>query len=385
MRRIRNSMRIRDRVHSVRDGMRRFREVPREAWLVAAGIAAVAVAASLWSLLRTGPTEEPVTVAQPPAAIAEPAAPEAAAAAAAAAAELDERLQRAAQAMSAERYVLPEDDNARLLYNQVLAVDPDNPMAAAGLRSISDYYAQQAATAVSAGNLTEATAAVAIAEDTDPGNPTITIVRELLAARVEEQLASARLAAAEGDSPQAAAMLSAGELDPPADAQEGEEVGEPVTASSEEQQLIDALARAEEHMAARRLTLPADNNAYALLLELQKQHGNDDRLRASIDRLGDSLLAEAVTASTARDDAGARRLLGAAESLGLDPQAIERTRQILAANAEPASDPQPAVAAAPVTLADQQAASTAAESETTLAATEEFATSEAAEDSDAPA
>ncbi len=295
--------RIRHKLRSVRDNVR-IPAVPRNAWLVVAGLAAAALAAGLWALLPAAPTDEPIITAQPPAAIDEPAVIEAA----------------------------PAD-----------------------------------------------------AAETDPGNPATAIVSERLTASADEQLADPPQASADEDVTQAAATLSEGEPDPPVDVQESEAAGEQVVVSNEEQRFVEALAQVEEHMAARRLTLPADGNAHALVLELREQYGNDDRLRASMDRLGDQLLAEALAASTAGDDASARRLLDAAESLDLDPGEIEETRQVLAANAEPAPDTQPAVAAAPDPSPDQPAAPTATEPEPALAAAADTATAEVVQDPDTAA
>ncbi len=341
--------------------MRRVRAVPREAWLIALPLAAIVLAVGLWLLLRSGPIVEPA-VDPPPAIVAEPVltdtVPEAAV--------LDETLRKAGQAMSAQRYVSPDDENARLLYGAALAIEPGNPTALAGLRRISDVYVQQASMALSAGELAETAAALEIAAATDPGNPAIAIVNELLMTRVNAQLANARLAAAEGDLSQAAALLSEAERYPVVDVEKIDEVRQLIAASSEEQHLIEALAAADAHMAAGRLTVPAGNNAHTLLLELRERHGSDTRLGASIDRLGDKLLAEAVIASAAQRNAQARRLLGAAESLGVDPAEIERTRRVVAADAAETRSSQPVAESAPATAPEEPETAAGAAGETAL-------------------
>ena len=354
------------------DVMRRVQDVPRTAWLVALPVAAVVVAAGLWSLLTTGPTEEAVAVTQR-AVVADPAVGDASSPAA----ELDERLQQAAQAMADERYVLPEGRNARQLYAEVLGSDPDNPVAADGLRKISDIFVQQAGSALSAGNLSETAAALAIAADTDPANPAIAVMNELLTAQADAQRAPVAQEAAEGNLSTASAPESDVDRDQLVEAQEPSEAPQLSAASSEEQQLVEGIARAEEYIAARRLTLPADDSAYRLLLELRERYGNDDRLLATMNRLGDALLIEAAIAAAARDDAEAARLLGMAESVSADPGEIERIGRVLAINAREALQAQSA-AAAPAP--EQQTAPKSTEAETAPARMEELTAASADEE-----
>ncbi len=348
----------------------RVRELPRETWLVAVPVAALAVAVGAWWLWGTGTPGQDAGI--PPAAdVAEPAPVEAQPVAS----ELDVRLETAAQAMDAARYVLPEDDNARLLFRDALAIDPDNQAALAGLRGISDVYVQEASSALSVGDLTATSAALQIAAETDPGNPAIAIVNELLVTRVNAQLANARLAAAEGDLSRATALLSEAERYPLVDAEGLDEVRRQIAASRDEQEFVAGLAAADAHMEAGRLTVPAGNNAHALLLDLRERHGSDDRLLASIDRLGEKLLAEAVIASAAQRNAQSGRLLGAAESLGVNPAEIERTRQILVAEVAEARRAEPDAATAPATVRNAQPAPAGAAGETALVPAESADTS----------
>lgn len=357
MHRAGDSMRVRDRIDRVGDSIRRvpyrirgIRAVPRTVWLAAIPVVAIAVAAGLWSLLRTGSIEE---TGLQQAAVAD----RAPSGASRAAADLDERLRMAAQAMADERYVLPKGYNARQLYGEVLAIDPGNPAAAAGLREISDIYVQQASTALSAGQLTETADALMIAADADPDNPGVARVWDLLLQGAGEPLVDADPSPAEGDLPQVSALVSEASPASAVEAQEVDQPGQPGTASSEEQQLIEGIAKVESYMAARRLTLPADDSAYGLVIALREQHGSDERLRATIDRLADRLLTEAAIAAAARDNAEAERLLGAAENLGADSAKIESTRRVLAINAEDASVKEPTVMAAPSTAPDREAQS----------------------------
>ena len=66
------------------------------------------------------------------------------------------------------------------------------------------------------------------------------------------------------------------------------------------------------------------------LVALIPQYGNDPRLRASIQRLGERLLARAAFSTTAGDFAEAARLLDAADSLGVLAPEIVIAREALA-------------------------------------------------------
>ena len=121
--------------------------------------------------------------------------------------EIGALLSSAAQAMSEERYVLPQDNNARLLYRDALALEPANPSALRGLRSISDVYVQRADAALRVGDPLGAAAYLTIAAETDPANPAIAIVNSLLVAQGDRYLADARLAAEDGNAVRAANLL----------------------------------------------------------------------------------------------------------------------------------------------------------------------------------
>jgi hypothetical protein len=185
-------------------------------------------------------------------------------------AELDRLLSGAAQAIDAERYVMPDDDNARDLYREVLALDSTNTIALSGLRTISDVYVQQANTALRTGAPTQAVAALAIAEETDPLNPAIAIVNELLLAQGNSQLSNARLAVASGDTDQATELLNSAERYPHVDVNAISALRSQIVQSADERQFLDKLATADAHITAGRFLAPAGDNARAVLAELQR-------------------------------------------------------------------------------------------------------------------
>jgi TonB family protein len=244
-------------------------------------------------------------------------------------AELDRLLSGAAQAIDAERYVMPDDDNARDLYREVLALDSTNTIALSGLRTISDVYVQQANTALRTGAPTQAVAALAIAEETDPLNPAIAIVNELLLAQGNSQLSNARLAVASGDTDQATELLNSAERYPHVDVNAISALRSQIVQSADERQFLDKLATADAHITAGRFLAPAGDNARAVLAELQRDHENDSRLQVSMERLGSRLLALAAIASSAGRFPEATELLDAADTLGVLPTEVTAARNSL--------------------------------------------------------
>jgi TonB family protein len=244
-------------------------------------------------------------------------------------AEVDRLLSGAAQALDAERYVIPGGDNARDMYREVLAHDAANSVALSGLRTISDVFVQQANVALRAGAPTQAVDALAIAEETDPLNPAIGIVNELLLAQGNSELSSARLAAARGDTDRAAELLNSAARYPHVDVNAITALRTQIAERADEQQFLVELSTADAHITAGRLLAPAGNNARAVLVGLQRDHENDSRLQLSLERLGSRLLARAAVASTAGRFSEAQNLLDAADDLGVLPTEISAARDSL--------------------------------------------------------
>jgi protein TonB len=224
---------------------------------------------------------------------------------------------------------MPVDNNARVLYRDVLALDSANSIALSGLRSISDVYVQEANSALRTGAPAQTIAALAIAAETDPDNPAIAIVTELLLAQGNAQLANARLAAAEGDTDRAAVLLSNAEHYTLVNVNAINAVRRQIAQSTEERQFLDRLAAADAHAAAGRLMAPAGDNAQELLTELHHDHDTDPRLLASMERLGERLLTRAVFASATDRFPEATELLDAADALGVLPAEVAAARILL--------------------------------------------------------
>ena len=102
----------------------------------------------------------------------------------------------AAKALARYRLLLPEDDNAYGYYRQVLALDPDNGEAYAGLSQIVQKYGEMAENAFDKSDLVKAELYVERALSVDPGHSESLVLRD----RIERAIAdveATRQAAAE--------------------------------------------------------------------------------------------------------------------------------------------------------------------------------------------
>ena len=129
----------------------------------------------------------------------EPAVPEETAAAEPAITASEALVIAANQAFRDGQLIAPAEVNARALFRAALVLESGNPEALLGLRAISDDFVQAAQEALNRDDLTAAYAALTVATETDPENPTIGIVEQLLSAKGDGELAEARLAVTTGD------------------------------------------------------------------------------------------------------------------------------------------------------------------------------------------
>jgi len=304
-------------------------------------IAAIALLGGLWWLSQSGQQDEPpaVTEAVPLGDTLNFEADATEAKATIESLELEELLGSAAQAIAEERFVTPADDNARNMYREVLAIDAANSTAINGLRAISDVYVQHANIALRSGAPAEAIAALAIADGTDPLNPGIAMVNELLLAQGNGQLAKAQMAATAGNTEKAIELLSDAERYAYVDVNAIDAVRRQIAQSTAERQFLDRLAIADAHITAGRLLAPAGENAYALLIELRQDHQDDPRLLLSMERLAERLLAGAAFASVAERYPEASELLDAAGGLGVLAPEVSAARLSLQRAMEEATNP----------------------------------------------
>ena len=190
--------------------------------------------------------------------------------------------------------------------------------------------------ALNAENPGEAYAALAAATETDPENPAIAIVDQLLASKGNAELAAARLAAATGSFDDAEQLLSRAQQYSHIDPAQIRSLRDRIAERRQSDQLLDRLAVADGHLTAGRLLLPDGDNAHTLLLDLHGQHGDDARVLASMERLGERLLSRAAFAAAAMRVTEASDLLDAVDALGVLPSEVEAARLSLATVAEAA-------------------------------------------------
>ncbi len=250
----------------------------------------------------------------------------------------------ATEAIEEGRLVAPGDRNARTLFREALYLEPGNTDALQGLRVISNDFVQQAQLALSADDPLQAYAALAVALETDPANPAIEIVEQLLVAKADSELADARLAVATGNLDLAAERLARAEQYTSTDMAEVQAIRQQIARSQQDEQLTTGLLVADGYMAEGRLLNPEEENAHALLLDLYARYGDDARLRASMERLGERLLTRAAFAVAAGRVADASELIDAVTALGVLAPEVEAARQALE-TIDIAAEPEPMLSA----------------------------------------
>ena len=293
-------------------------------WLLITAAATIAaLAGSLW-LLRGEPRIEPV----PPPAVQIDERPNATdSSGITTSAEVESLLGNASQAMDEQRYVSPDDSSARFYYRQVLGIEPASPTALRGLRAISDEFVRRANEAMRTNDLEQAYGAVAIAAETDPLNPAIEMVEQVIFAQGDSVLADARTAVAAADVGTAVTLLSRAERYRHIDPDAIRSIRQQISRAAQDEQFLDDLASANALVAAGKLITPADDNAHAALVALYRVHGDDQRLLDSMERLGERLLTRAAFAAAAGQFTEATELLDAVDTLGILSPEVESARQ----------------------------------------------------------
>lgn len=246
----------------------------------------------------------------------------------------------AKQAVEGGQLVLPEGDNARARYREILIAEPENREALGGLRSISDTFVDSAVTALKSGDPQAAASALTVASETDAANPAIPMVAELLAAQGDAQLTAARVAAATGDVDEATSALAQAELYAHIDPAAINAVRQQLAALALEKALLDSLAVVDRHIAADRLLQPAGGNARASLAALRNRYGDDPRVTAAYVRLAERLLTRAAFATAAGRVTEAESLIDAADSLAVLEAEVDLARESMA-NAAAGADREP--------------------------------------------
>ncbi len=293
-------------------------------WMWLAATAAVVILAGGTWLYQRGTVDETTSRV-------EPALPEDTTAAEPAISASEALVIAATQRLRDGQLIEPAEVNARALFRAALVLDSDNAGALRGLRTISDNFVQEAHEALGEEDPIAAYAALTVANETDAANPAIGIVDQLLTAKGNGELSDARLAVTTGDLDVAVQKLSRAEQYQHIDPVAVQELRRQIDERQRSDLLLARLAAANALIEADRLLLPEGENAYALILGLQGQFGEDVRLVAAKERLGERLLTRAAFAAAATDVAQAHELLGAVDALGVLTPEVEAVRSSLTA------------------------------------------------------
>jgi hypothetical protein len=79
----------------------------------------------------------------------------------------------ALDALQRQHFSAPKETSAEALYNQMLAIDPNNAAAQRGLERVLEHHVETALEAINAQQITSAKRALAQARRLDPGHPSI--------------------------------------------------------------------------------------------------------------------------------------------------------------------------------------------------------------------
>jgi TonB family protein len=247
---------------------------------------------------------------------------------------VDEMLVAGKKTLEEQRLIMPEGDNAREWYRKILAIEPENPEALRGLRSISDTFVEHANKELKSGNPQGAMAALAVASETDADNPAISLVTELLVTQGDAQLTAARTAAAMGDVARAAVALDQAAQYAHIAPEAIDFARESLAVQARDAALLDNIAVADNQMSEGRLLEPPGNNARETLAELRDEYGGDSRVLAANLRLAERLLARAAFATSAGNISEAEVFVNAADTLGVLVAEVALARASITATAE---------------------------------------------------
>ena len=284
--------------------------------LAAIGAVIAVVAAGIgWFALRDG---DP-----PPAAAAD-------APSSADAASVTERLKQADAAFERGELLAPAATSAATLYQQVLASDPNDPRALAGMDRVVNSVLTSAEQSILAGRLDAASASVEAARKLQPDNVRIEFLNAQIGKERERALlARARTAAASGNLGAAIAVLD-GASSPPG----GDSLLSETRRSLEQQQvgerLRTLLRQAGERLQRGALIEPASDNAQFYLESARTLAPRDAAVLRFSQQFNNRLLGQAREAAGRGDAPATERWLRAAADAGIEARDITAIRVQLA-------------------------------------------------------
>lgn len=285
-------------------------------WLLPAGLAVAAVAVA--GLLLAG-RDEPSSEA---AATRAPASADSAAVA--------ESLRQADAAFERGELLAPAGRSAADLYRAILARQPDNARAQAGLDRVVNGVLTAAEQSILAGQLDAATRNVDAARALQPANVRIEFLQAQIGKERERLLlARARAAAANGDVGAALAALDGAARDGSADPSVNE-ARRALQRQQVDDRLRELLNDAAERLQRGALLEPASDNARFFLESARTLAPRDARLARLSQQLRARLLGEAQRSAARGDSAGTERWLRAASDAGAEPAELTAVRTQLA-------------------------------------------------------
>lgn len=280
-------------------------------------VAAVAVVAAAigWFALRDG-EPPPATAAATPGA--------------ADAASVTETLKQADAAFERGELLTPAATSAATLYQQVLASNPDDPRALAGMDRVVNAVLTSAEQSILAGRLDAASASVEAARKLQPDNVRIEFLNAQIGKERERALlARARTAAASGNLGAAIAVLD-GASSPPG----GDSLLSETRRSLEQQQVGERLRillrQAGERLQRGALIEPASDNAQFYLESARTLAPRDPAVLRFAQQFNNRLLGQARDAAGRGDAAATERWLRAAADAGIEARDITAIRVQLA-------------------------------------------------------
>jgi TonB family protein len=275
--------------------------------IVAAGIA--------WFALRDDDPQPAVTSNTPTAADA---------------ASVTDRLKQADAAFERGDLLAPPASSAATLYQQVLASNPDDPRALAGMDRVVNAVLTSAEQSILAGRLDAASTSVEAARKLQPDNVRIEFLNAQIGKERERALlARARAAAANGNLGAAIAVLD-GASSPAG----GDSLLSETRRSLEQQQvgerLRTLLRQAGERMQRGALVEPASDNAQFYIESARTLAPRDAAVLRVAQQFNNRLLAQAREAAGRGDAAATERWLRAAADAGIEARDITAIRVQLA-------------------------------------------------------
>jgi TonB family protein len=244
---------------------------------------------------------------------------------------LDNPLRMAQLAFDAGMLIEPEDYSAWTLYSRVLADDPGNEAAAAGLRLVADELLVRARTALEQGRYRDAASLVERVLGTLPDHAGAGSLAATVASAAgvpdppEQRIAEEQRPSAPPRPDPAPPRPTPTPAETPP--QQVAAAARPPAQASDP--VLERYEAFEAAMASNRLLAPAGENArdlVAALIEMDPNHALADGARR---RLFEELLVRARQAVETLDTQAANTWIDAADGLGVDAAAVGSARQAL--------------------------------------------------------